>query len=175
MTTIRVPHRRRFTSIDRATLNDASLSFRARGVLAWLLDKPDDWTTTADAIAVHGLEGRDAIRAVLNELELNGYLLRRKWRAVDNGRWKSEWTVMETPLRGQDQDGKPALATSDGKPGLLLKTELKTDLELRALADPQCITCRGVGNAYSPGAGRFARCPCTVPYVVTERDVEAVS
>lgn len=112
MTAIRVARRRRFTSIDRRALNDAQLSFRARGVLAWLLDKPDDWKTTADTIAAAGAEGRDAIRAALHELERTNYLTRRQWRTAD-GKWASEWTVFEQP-NGTEPDAEPGRISSDG-------------------------------------------------------------
>lgn len=95
MTTIRVGRRARYTIIDRGALNDRRLSFRARGILAYLLDKPDDWQTSAEGIASAGSEGREAVRTALNELEAAGYLARKKWR--NQGRWMSEWTVYEKP------------------------------------------------------------------------------
>jgi hypothetical protein len=88
VTTIRVAERRRFTQIDRETVNDSRLGFRARGVLTWLLDKTDDWRTNSDAIAHAGKEGRDAVRRALNELEEHGYLVREKVR-TDDGQWVS--------------------------------------------------------------------------------------
>lgn len=119
MTTIRVEKRHRYTSIDRGTLNDSRLSFRARGILAYLLDKPDDWRTNAGAIAAAGREGREAVRTALAELEAAGYLVRRKWRNRA-GRWESEWTVHERPdpadMSGFTQPRKPTLLTSPGYP-----------------------------------------------------------
>lgn len=119
MTTIRVAKRRRFTQIDRNTLNDVRLSYRARGVLAYLLDKPDDWTTNSDAIAVAGREGREAIRSALAELEEHGYLERKKWRGK-LGQWQSEWTVRERPKGTEPRRvpgaGDPPWPTSAGEP-----------------------------------------------------------
>jgi len=133
MTTIRISERPRYTAISRETLNDSRLSFRARGVLAWLLDKPDDWKCRAEAIAEAGCEGRDAIRAALGELEACGYLVRIKYRAPA-GHWESTVDVYERPREtpGQNQDGKPALVsrsreTSAGSPGPLTKTEPNTE------------------------------------------------
>lgn len=119
MSTIRVAKRPRYTAVDRRTLNDDALSFRARGVLVWLLDKPDDWRADASSIANAGREGRDAVRAALRELETAGYLVRRKYRA--DGRWATEHTLYEHPSLA-DQDGKPAQVdqpglTSAGEPG----------------------------------------------------------
>jgi hypothetical protein len=100
VTTIRVATRKRFTQIERETANDTRLSFRARGVLLWLLDKPDDWRTSSDAIARHGKEGRDAVRAALTELEDAGYLLREKIRG-EHGQWVTVVTVYESSTKPQ--------------------------------------------------------------------------
>lgn len=117
MTTIRVARRKRFTTIDRAAINDTRLSFRARGVLAWLLDKPDNWKTNAEAISKSGKEGRDAIRAALAELQDCGYLKRPVWR--EQGKWQTEWTVFERPGLTElfdDEDESPSLETRCGEP-----------------------------------------------------------
>lgn len=96
VTTIRVAKRDRFTTLDRRTVNDGRLSFRARGVLLWVLDKPDDWETNSTAIAEAGLEGRDAVRTALNELSALGYLNRQKLQDKA-GKWRTEWTMHEVP------------------------------------------------------------------------------
>jgi len=111
MGTIRVARRARYTSIDRRTIRDTRLSFRARGVLLWLLDRPDESTTDSDLIAEHGAEGRDAIRTALRELRDHGYMTRRKVRG-ERGRWVTESWVFERP---QPVDNPP---TDDGKPGV---------------------------------------------------------
>lgn len=132
MTTIRVAHRRRFTTIDRETINDERLSFRARGLLAWLLDKPDDWTTDSTRIAADTTEGRDAIRTTLKELEIHGYLVREKYQN-NLGHWVTSWTVFERP--GETEDGFPVVGAPDvgspdaGEPGPLLNTDIDTETE----------------------------------------------
>lgn len=89
-------HPRRWTAVDRRTINDEALSFRARGVLVWLLDKPEDWEWRSDTIALVGAEGRDAIRAAVRELEEHGYVERRRVQG-ESGRWLTETWVYERP------------------------------------------------------------------------------
>lgn len=113
MTTIRVARRHRFTPIDRRTINDDRLSFRARGVLVYLLDKPDDWRTDSESIARAGCEGRDAVRAALAELELCGYLRRSKTQDAA-GLWSTEIVIFERPAP-VDNAGEIGL-TDDGFP-----------------------------------------------------------
>ncbi|MGI5526868.1 hypothetical protein ACQEVX_05375 [Streptomyces syringium] len=62
-----------FTVISNATLEDSRLSFRARGILAFLLAKPDGWIARTEAIATQGKEGRDAVRNAVKELKVIGY------------------------------------------------------------------------------------------------------
>ena len=74
---------KRFTTIPDETLRDERLSYAARGVLAELLSRPDDWRTNADAVAARAQrergrrgEGRDPMRAAFAELAAAGYLFR---------------------------------------------------------------------------------------------------
>ncbi|MGD3109527.1 hypothetical protein [Streptomyces sp. YGL11-2] len=62
-----------FTVLPTATVEDERLSFRARGVLVFLLAKPDNWQVRSDSIAAAGQEGRDAVRKALRELRNYGY------------------------------------------------------------------------------------------------------
>jgi hypothetical protein len=100
MSTIRVAKRHRFTSVHRDTINDASLSFRARGLLIYLLDKPDDWRVNSEAIERAGREGREAVRASLRELEAAGYLERTRTRDCRTGKWMTEAVIHERPVTG---------------------------------------------------------------------------
>lgn len=117
MAVIRVAKRARFTSVDRETIRDSRLSFRARGLLVWLLDKPDDFRVRSEQIADHASEGRDAVRTALRELEQLGYLERTKSRG-EGGRWVHEVIVHERPVTaGHTADGLPGAGQPDaGEP-----------------------------------------------------------
>lgn len=119
MTAIRVARRERYTSISRSTINDEGLSFRARGILIWLLDKPDDWRVDSEQIAAAAKEGRDAVRTALNELVAAGYIVRIK-EQDEKGRWTSSTWVHERPVTDAwKPDAGPADA---GQPGAIPKT-----------------------------------------------------
>lgn len=92
-----------FTIIPDATLRDPRLSYAARGVLAEILSRPDDWVTTADAIwrrarSERGTagEGRGALRGVFAELADAGYLHRAR-RQRGRGRFTTELHVFDAP------------------------------------------------------------------------------
>lgn len=93
---IRVPHRRRFTIIADAALRDARLSFRATGVLAYMLSLPDGSELSARRLSDVKPEGRDAILKALDELQMAGYLARDRYQMAD-GRWSTAVTIRELP------------------------------------------------------------------------------
>lgn len=106
VTAIRVARRKRWTTVDRELVNDKRLSFMARGILTWLLDKPDDWETSNDQIESESpSEGRVRIRSALKELEDAGYLERKKYRGAD-GRWCKEWLVHELHQGTESSPGR---------------------------------------------------------------------
>lgn len=86
----------RFAQISNAALGDERLSFRARGILAFLLSRPVGWRTDATTLARGAREGRDAIRTALAELEVTGYLHRVRERG-DGGRWVHTSYVTDAP------------------------------------------------------------------------------
>lgn len=99
----RTRHDRHFTPLPNALLRDPRLSYRARGVLAELLSRPDGRWATADSlsrIARHERggrgEGRDAMRAVFAELKAVGYLVAVRVRR-DDGTVTTELHVHDVP------------------------------------------------------------------------------
>jgi len=64
-----------YARIHRDTIQDSSLSFRARGLLAFLLSRPDDWVVYKDELHKNCKEGRDAVRKAFGELQEAGYII----------------------------------------------------------------------------------------------------
>jgi hypothetical protein len=128
VSTIRVAKRDKFTIIDRRSIADEDLSFRALGILVWLLDKPDDWKIDAERMCAQRKEGRDAIRTACKELVDAGYMVRER-KQGPGGRWTTTITVYETPRR--TEDGFPGVGNPTvGEPGA--KTNTETDNSLLA-------------------------------------------
>ena len=119
MTTYRIADRRRWTSVSNGLIEDGSISFRARGLLVWLLSKPDGWSVRSEVIAAATTEGRDAVRSALNELEKAGYIKREKARD-EMGRWVTFSNIYESPgpenpAPGSRPSDSQALSTNNGE------------------------------------------------------------
>lgn len=87
----------RFAIIRNEVLQDERLSFRARGVLASILSRPDNWRCSAWDLATEGREGRRAILTALTELETHGYLVRSK-KQDEGGKWSTCTYVYDMPV-----------------------------------------------------------------------------
>lgn len=108
MAIVRAPRDGRFTIVPNATLRDRALSFRARGVLGFILSMPDGWSTTSEALAdASDGEGRDAIRKSLGELEKHGYMVRQRQQDPVTGRWSTDVVVYDEPVEPVDDGAGP--------------------------------------------------------------------
>jgi len=72
-TIIRAPRRQRFVVMDQRAVEDDRLSWAARGMLCYLLSRPDDWKVLVNDLRKRGNLGRDGIYRLLRELRTLGY------------------------------------------------------------------------------------------------------
>lgn len=81
-----------FTQIPNAWVRDERLSFKARGLLVLILSHTAGWSLSINTLAKQNQEGKDAIRAAIQELETLGYLTRTQ--VNEGGRFgESVWTT----------------------------------------------------------------------------------
>src|SRR5688572_29114682 len=64
----------KYATISKGFLSDVRLTYRAKGILAYLLSKPDDWQVRETDLIKQGPDGRHAVRRALQELHNAGYM-----------------------------------------------------------------------------------------------------
>lgn len=99
-----------FARVSKQLLNDPAISFKAKGILAYLLGKPEDWKLRVSDLENHSSDGKDSIRSALNELRAAGYAkferIKKKGVIVD-GVWKICDFPIFSPRTGFPDVDKP--------------------------------------------------------------------
>jgi hypothetical protein len=98
---VRNPTKERYTVISNAALEDVRLSLKAKGLLAYLLTKPDGWKVIVIHLVKQSNDGRYAIEKALDELETFGYIVRTPQKRSDSGKFDGiDTEVHERPIGG---------------------------------------------------------------------------
>ena len=104
---IRTPKTSNYAVIDNRVLNDPRLSFKAKGVIALLLSKPDGWEVMTQHLINSGPDGRTAVESALAELETFGYITRSEQPRGGRGRFDNVTTIVhEEPTTGFPTNAK---------------------------------------------------------------------
>lgn len=119
-----------YTVISNVFLKDKSLSLKGKGLLAYLLSLPNDWSVYATELATRHKDGITAIYSAISELEHKGYIKRERQRV--KGKLKGiHYIVSETPIlenlnlenlkqEKPNQENQVLISTNDNK---ILKKE----------------------------------------------------
>ncbi len=86
-----------YTIINNTPLRDTRLSWKARGLIGYLLTMPDDWRVMVCHLVKQSPCGRDATYTGLRELEDAGYIRRRQVRDERGRMGRAEYLVYEVP------------------------------------------------------------------------------
>lgn len=86
-----------FVQLDKFFLSDENLTFEAKGILAYVLSKPDTWTIRKQDMIKRSKSGKTRIESAMLELMANGYL--NWYRLRENDGTFGEWVydVYERP------------------------------------------------------------------------------
>lgn len=129
MSIIRAPRPTdKFYVLDKRISEDMRLSWAARGLLVYLLGKPDQWEVSVAALVKETAKSgrptrRDGVYSLIRELESAGYLERRQARSEGgtfdrNDYMVSEAPLQDAPLTAQPLAVKPTQVSNDLEQGL---------------------------------------------------------
>ena len=94
-----------FGAVPNELLNNPDISFKAKGLYAYLNSKPDNWDFSVEGIAAQVKEGIDSVRSGVHELEKTGYLKRIKHQN-EKGFWEIDYMLFENPTEEESYLGK---------------------------------------------------------------------
>lgn len=121
-------------ALDKRISGDERLSWAARGLLVYLLGKPDNWRVSVDHLRkqteiARVRTGRDGVYALLAELHEAGYVSTSRERREDGTLGPVDYIISESPLPAQpEQDVHPLPAQPDtAQPDTAETTLTKTD------------------------------------------------
>lgn len=130
MSIIRAPRPEgNFYLLNKSISEDLRLSWAARGLLVFLLGKPDHWEVSTNHLigqtkdCLGKASGRDAVRGLIRELEQAGYLKIFLERAEGGEFGGRSYTVSESPATDypgpvEPSPVNPPLVSIEGKQGL---------------------------------------------------------
>lgn len=152
--TIRVKKDARYFVASNEPFNDKRLSWEARGIMGYLLSKPDNWECRNRDLINNGPAGEYKIKRILSELKQYGYMKRTQYQGKDGSFiWITE--IYETPIAEPEEqvtigrlstDGSPTNGLStNGKPPDIISTEPQNTEEINT--DSNNVTSNEVGAA----------------------------
>lgn len=94
-----------YSCISNQPINDSSLSFKALGILVYLLSKPDSWHANIEELTASHNDGINSVRSGVDELVNAGYIKRERVVDKKTKRVTSwQWIVVENPKANPDND-----------------------------------------------------------------------
>ncbi|MDM8098690.1 conserved phage C-terminal domain-containing protein [Oceanobacillus oncorhynchi] len=133
MSIFRVKKNANYVVMNRTALNDNRLTWKAKGIIAYMLSMPDDWTFYVTELINHAKDGEKSFRSGLKELKDCGYVKRFPvYEDKKIARW--ETVIYETPqkdglLTQNLQVGNVEVGKVDVEKEALLSTELVTSTD----------------------------------------------
>lgn len=103
-----------FVTVHKNFIHDDNLSWKAKGILLYLLSRPDDWRIYETELNKHSSDGRDSLRTGVKELEQAGYIHRTRRRNEKGQLREYEYQVFEQPNQiGKTYVGKTNIGKSN--------------------------------------------------------------
>ncbi|MEB8861080.1 DnaD domain protein, partial [Bacillus cereus] len=97
MATFRVNKDKNYTTINNTGLKDTRLSWKAKGILAYILTLPDDWIFYMEEVTKHSKDGIASLKAGMKELKECGYVKRFPIKGENGKISKWETIIYEVP------------------------------------------------------------------------------
>jgi hypothetical protein len=162
---IRHSKQRDYTVMNNTFLRDDKLSWKAKGLFAYILSLPEDWKIYLNELQTHATDGETSLRSAIKELTDNGYIVQKRLKD-DKGRWASYvYQIIENPfvenlnVDNLDMENQVLLNTNNTKYLNQLKTNKSSKDDTQSSLIPKLdkktkkakdiVTMRGMINAFT--------------------------
>lgn len=98
MAVFRIEKTRDYTVMSNHHFRNPNLSLKAKGLLSQMLSFPEDWDYTLHGLSKLSRDGLDSTRKGLDELEAEGYLVRKRVRNAQGQLKGTEYVIYESPV-----------------------------------------------------------------------------
>ena len=96
MAVFKIEKNKNYTVMSNYHLRDKNLSYKAKGLLSFMLSLPEDWDYSINGLTSISKEGVKAIKNILKELKNCGYLVIDK-KQNEIGQYEYEYLIYEYP------------------------------------------------------------------------------
>ena len=96
MAIFKIEKNKNYTVMSNYHLRDKNLSYKAKGLLSFMLSLPEDWDYSLAGLCAISKESKDGIRTILKELQEYHYLVIEKSRN-DKGLFEYNYLIYEVP------------------------------------------------------------------------------
>lgn len=86
-----------YVMIRKTIFEEPNISWKAKGIIAYVLSRPDDWQIWVADLVKRSTDGRDAVYTGLKELKENGYLRESIYRDQHGRISYREYVIYENP------------------------------------------------------------------------------
>lgn len=123
-----------YVMIDKNVFEDTSLSFKAKGILGYLLSRPNYWTLIIADIQKRSTDGKDSVKNGIDELIERGYIVKTEQPRQAGKFATCDYVVYEKPINtganrcGKTVTDKPQRLNRHGKSATTNNNKLNNEL-----------------------------------------------
>jgi hypothetical protein len=104
---VREKKEKSYTVLDNTFIRDETLSWKAKGIMTYILSLPEDWKIYMSEIESHAADGRDSLLSGIKELKEHGYIKMTKERLSDGTFTNCKYIIKEKPEMDKPKSDNP--------------------------------------------------------------------
>ena len=111
MSVFKIEKNKDYTIMSNYHLRDRELSYKAKGLLSFMLSLPEDWDYSLNGLCAISKESKDGIISILKELQEHHYIEIEKVRG-DKGYFEYNYLIYEIPHFKNVEKNNPGMETT---------------------------------------------------------------